>query len=294
MHTLIRIAVPATAAVALAACASPAQIESAKTVTPQGSAFTQNLAKNYSEYTAFEADKMYDWPDADHFAEKTLRTADGNRVAPENPEEWGIDREDWMAELKQARGALVTAYRGGFREAAPDRAASAQANYDCWVEQAEEGWQYDHIAKCREGFLSAMQQEEITAIEPPPPVLVFFDWDVAQIPQEAMSMINAVAEVAQENQDMRLQVVGHADRSGPIPYNNELSEDRARNVADALTDRGIARDRITVDWKGELDPRVPTGDGVREPENRRVVIESIMPRTMASTGQGGMNQTAMQ
>lgn len=293
MRTLIRIAIPATAAIALAACASPGKIESAKTVQAAGSPFTTSLSRNYGEYTAFEADKMYDWPDADHFAEKTLRAAEGKRVAPERPEEWDIDRADWRNELQQARAALVTAYRGGFREAAPDRAASAQANYDCWVEQAEEGWQYDHIAKCREGFMAAMQQQE-AVVDAPPPVLVFFDWDVARIPTEAMSIIDAVAQVAQENRDMMLQVTGHADRSGSVPYNNELSEQRARNVAQALANRGVAMDRIDVGWKGELDPRVPTGDGVREPENRRVVIESVMPRAMAMGGQGGMSQTSMQ
>ena len=34
--------------------------------------------------------------------------------------------------------------------------ARAQAQFDCWVEQAEEGHQTDHIAVCRTGFLNAM------------------------------------------------------------------------------------------------------------------------------------------
>ena len=39
---------------------------------------------------------------------------------------------------------------------APHMSARAQAQFDCWVEQAEEGHQTDHIAACRTGFLNAM------------------------------------------------------------------------------------------------------------------------------------------
>lgn len=307
MHPFMKIALPASAVLALTACASGAKIENAKAVAPSGgSAFTQALAKDYSDYTRFEADEMYDWPDADHFADKAMAAAEGKRVAPENPEEWDIERDDWMAELKQARTTLVSAYRDGFREDAPEVAASAQANYDCWVEQAEEGWQYDHIAKCREGFMSAMQQrggeEVVTQVEGPPPVLVFFDWDVARLPAEANQMLEAMANVAQDNPQMRLNVTGHADTSGPADYNVDLSRERAENVASALQTRGVARDRLIVDWKGESDPRVPTGDGVREPENRRVTIQGTGTGTapMASMdgmntgmGAGGMQQSGM-
>ncbi|SOD95236.1 OmpA family protein [Caenispirillum bisanense] len=304
MHTFMKIALPASAVLALTACASGAKIENAKAVAPSGgSAFTQELAKDYGDYTRFEADEMYDWPDADHFADKALAAAEGKRVAPENPEEWDIEREDWMAELKQARATLVGAYQDGFREDNPQAAASAQANYDCWVEQAEEGWQYDHIAKCREGFLAAMQQrggEVVTQVEGPPPVLVFFDWDVARLPAEATQMLDAMANVAQDNPQMRLNVTGHADTSGPSDYNVGLSRERAENVASALQTRGVARDRMIVDWKGESDPRVPTGDGVREPENRRVTIQGTGTAPMASMdgmntgmGAGGMQQSSM-
>ena len=70
----------------------------------------------------------------------------------------------------------------------------------------------------------------------------------------------------------KVVLAGHADRSGPEPYNERLSEQRARNVAQALTQRGIAEETLDVQWFGELQPRVPTPDGVREPRNRRVEV----------------------
>lgn len=158
MHPFIRIAVPTAATLALAACANPYKIEDAKAVAPQGPGFSDSLAKNYSDFTRFEADEMYDWPDADHFAEKTLVAANGQQVAPEDPNDWDIDNPEWMADLQAARTALLAAYADGAREKHPVIAASAQSNYDCWVEQSEEGWQLDHIAECREGFMTAMDR----------------------------------------------------------------------------------------------------------------------------------------
>jgi outer membrane protein OmpA-like peptidoglycan-associated protein len=69
-----------------------------------------------------------------------------------------------------------------------------------------------------------------------------------------------------------LSLVGHADRSGSTEYNDALSLKRAVSVKSALVQEGIAENSITVSGKGEGEPLVPTADGVREPQNRRVHI----------------------
>ncbi|HET6224341.1 MAG TPA: OmpA family protein, partial [Dongiaceae bacterium] len=61
--------------------------------------------------------------------------------------------------------------------------------------------------------------------------------------------------------------------SGSASYNVGLSERRAQAVAAELAANGVPQADIAVDWKGETEPLVPTGDGVREPQNRRAVIE---------------------
>jgi OmpA-OmpF porin, OOP family len=49
-----------------------------------------------------------------------------------------------------------------------------------------------------------------------------------------------------------------------------LSLRRANVVKDALVREGVPATAITVIGKGKTQPLVPTGDGVREPKNRRV------------------------
>ena len=67
-------------------------------------------------------------------------------------------------------------------------------------------------------------------------------------------------------------VVGHADTSGSAAYNVRLSERRSKAVADALVAAGVQQTALSVDWRGESQPAVPTPDGTKEPLNRRTTI----------------------
>ena len=67
-------------------------------------------------------------------------------------------------------------------------------------------------------------------------------------------------------------MAGHADRSGSAQYNQRLSQRRADVVAAELVRNGVNRSDIGVSAYGESRPLVPTADGVREPQNRRVEI----------------------
>jgi outer membrane protein OmpA-like peptidoglycan-associated protein len=69
-----------------------------------------------------------------------------------------------------------------------------------------------------------------------------------------------------------VKLVGHADRSGSDTYNQALSLRRANAVKGALVREGVSESMIAVDGRGESEPMVPTADGVREPQNRRVNI----------------------
>jgi OOP family OmpA-OmpF porin len=102
--------------------------------------------------------------------------------------------------------------------------------------------------------------------------LVFFDWDRDTITPEGMAIVQQAAGAFRAGGPVTIQVTGYTDRSGSPGYNQRLSERRANNVANAMVRLGVPRNQMAVGGRGENDNRVPTADGVREPQNRRVEI----------------------
>jgi len=102
--------------------------------------------------------------------------------------------------------------------------------------------------------------------------IVFFDWDKADITPEAAAIIRSAAANAGTMGVVRMALTGHADRSGPDAYNMRLSQRRADAVKAMFVSLGFGAGELAVMAKGETDPLVPTDDGVREPQNRRVEI----------------------
>jgi len=97
------------------------------------------------------------------------------------------------------------------------------------------------------------QPEQVVAPPPAAPVtqapsyMVFFDWDRSNLSDQALATIQQAANMA-------------------------LSLRRANTVKDALVRNGVPATAIAVIGKGETQLLVQTGDGVREPQNRRVEI----------------------
>ncbi|MFN7001470.1 MAG: OmpA family protein [Elioraea tepidiphila] len=112
----------------------------------------------------------------------------------------------------------------------------------------------------------------VAAPEPARTYLVFFDWDRDTLTDRARQIIADAAAASRRVQSTRIEVSGHADRSGSPQYNQGLSLRRANNVAAELVRLGVPRNEIVIQAFGESRPLVPTADGVREPQNRRVEI----------------------
>jgi outer membrane protein OmpA-like peptidoglycan-associated protein len=116
---------------------------------------------------------------------------------------------------------------------------------------------------------------------PPPPVaapptpqkiLLFFDFDKANLRDDALKIVHEAVAYAKNNDKTVIWVTGHTDTSGPDAYNLALSKRRALAVKDEMVREGIPEKDIHVAWKGESEPLVNTGDGVKEARNRRVEI----------------------
>jgi OOP family OmpA-OmpF porin len=131
--------------------------------------------------------------------------------------------------------------------------------------------------------LMASLQVKFGAPSAPPPVvssppasapsfMVFFDWDRSNLSQQALNTIKQASDQFKATGKARITATGHTDKSGPDDYNMALSLRRANAVKDALVRDGVPPMAISVIGKGETQPLVPTADGVREPQNRRVEI----------------------
>ena len=105
-----------------------------------------------------------------------------------------------------------------------------------------------------------------------PSFMVFFDWDRSNLSAQALSTIKQAAAAYRSKGSARITATGHTDTSGPEAYNMALSLRRANAVKDALVREGVPAQAIAVIGRGEQGLLVPTADGVREPQNRRVEI----------------------
>ena len=109
-------------------------------------------------------------------------------------------------------------------------------------------------------------------VQPARSYLVFFDWDRYNLTDRARQIIREAAENSTKVQYTRIQVNGSTDTSGTPKYNQGLSVRRAQSVAAELVKDGVPRNAISIQGFGETHLLVPTGPGVREPQNRRVEI----------------------
>ncbi|WP_416878384.1 OmpA family protein [Litorimonas sp.] len=101
--------------------------------------------------------------------------------------------------------------------------------------------------------------------------IIYYEFDKGQS-AETRNTINRILDVGQYCSIQNIRVVGHTDTSGSQAYNLGLSQRRAKDARDELGRQGVDASMITSEGKGETEPFVQTGDGVREQLNRRTEV----------------------
>jgi Cu-Zn family superoxide dismutase len=101
---------------------------------------------------------------------------------------------------------------------------------------------------------------------------VFFDWAKPELTRDAETTLGEVLTAYQRDKPSRIDIAGHTDRSGSDAVNLAASRRRAEAVKTYLVAQGIPAALLRVSAYGERSPIVPTEDGVREGQNRRVEI----------------------
>ena len=108
--------------------------------------------------------------------------------------------------------------------------------------------------------------------------MVFFDYDRADLRDDAQRTLSAKVPILNAQPALRLRIEGHADERGSVEYNLALSLRRANRVRDYLVDVGVAASRLEVAAFGEERPLVEGGDESAWARNRRaefVVVGNI-------------------
>lgn len=242
-------------------------------------AFTKHLYHGYVALAQAEEAES-DWADRDYFMAKAQKAAAGEAVAATNL----FDRElsgDNAVAATAARSVLTSLMVDRSAAAShPGPAAKLQVAYDCYLQELEEGRQADDIKACKDEFdhqaarlEELLKEESAPEVALPGPFNVYFGLDSAKIDANYMKTIHAVAESADKANVTRINILGHADRSGNVAYNSSLGLRRAMAVQRALRAHGLDKGvKMSVSTKGEESPRVKTNDGVTERLNRRVEI----------------------
>ncbi|HEY1960878.1 MAG TPA: hypothetical protein VGG69_00550 [Rhizomicrobium sp.] len=170
-------------AAVLAGCVGTTALSQLDVARPIGDAFSQDLFKNYaflahsfgvvgapSSGTPFDADQSIqmgsmsaDVADiANAYAAKALAVAQGDNILPE-------DADPALKDADAMRLQLLRDLDQG-REKAPERAARAQVDYDCWMVNARSDQLRRASQACRRSLTYSLAQLEQTlaAVAPPP------------------------------------------------------------------------------------------------------------------------------
>lgn len=104
---------------------------------------------------------------------------------------------------------------------------------------------------------------------------IFFDYDKDSIRDEYTDFLDRIIRVVKGHSDLRIKVTGHTDSDGSDAYNDTLSMRRSEAIVNYFVSRGLDRNRIVIDFKGEKQPADTNTTSEGKQRNRRVDFEFI-------------------
>ena len=111
---------------------------------------------------------------------------------------------------------------------------------------------------------------------PPPPArqyVIYFGFNKCNVTADADTVLSDAAASAKQLGSVAIKIVGHTDTVGSQRSNQRLSECRANAAKTNLVGKGIPAGSISATGAGETQLVVQTGDGMKEPQNRRATID---------------------
>ena len=175
-------------------------------------------------------------------------------------------------ELSSKRTSVRLAARDAEIASAEAAAAAESIRADVAAGQAADATRRADLAEAKIAGLEelAIQQTERGIVVTLDDVL--FASGRADLQPGAQRSLDRVADFLEAHPERNVAVEGHTDDVGADGYNQQLSEQRARAVADYLRSRGIAGGRVTSVGFGETRPLVANESASARQQNRRVEV----------------------
>ena len=112
------------------------------------------------------------------------------------------------------------------------------------------------------------------------PGSITFSFDSATLNSSFKPTLDKLASTMNQYNQNTITIAGHTDSQGSASYNMGLSRDRAYSVANYLTARGVASNRINVVAYGESRPIATNNTESRRQQNRRVELTVNAPQSV--------------
>ena len=103
---------------------------------------------------------------------------------------------------------------------------------------------------------------------------VHFDSDEATLTPEGQATLQQAVAAMKANPNVHLRLEGYTDSTGDTSHNLDLSQQRARTVADFLKAQGIDGSRLTGGGFGPSNPADTNATSTGKADNRRVELFS--------------------
>ena len=99
-----------------------------------------------------------------------------------------------------------------------------------------------------------------------------FATDAHEIPDEYFADLDNLAAYLKKQEDISLKIIGHTDSIGSKEHNQQLSEKRAKALANYLIKKGIAKERLSCKGLGDSKPASSNSTEKGRAINRRVEL----------------------
>ena len=146
---------------------------------------------------------------------------------------------------------------------------SLQAHQDS-VRQAEEAARAEAARLAAERAAEAERQRAIAAARATLEEMVFFDYDMVEIRDDAAAVLREKVNILRASPQVRLRIEGYCDERGSTAYNLALGNRRAEAIRQFLTGFGLSESRFEIVSVGEGRPLVQGSNEDAWARNRRV------------------------